>query len=243
MIDIHCHLAYGVDDGSPTPEESLRMLEEAQKAGISVIIATPHLKDEIFRLEAFNKNLDWLSFKARDFNISILSGYEVLICSDVHALAEELTVITLNRSEYLLFEFPFSSLPVYGMDFVYRLRLDGIVPVIAHPERNDIFAGNIKLLYEYRTLGCMIQVDAGSISGKFGRKVKKCAKRLLKMDMVDFIASDAHSAFDYKKWYIRAYKRTIRWIGREKAYSLFNDNALQILCIKDGAEDVNKGSA
>jgi protein-tyrosine phosphatase len=229
MFDIHCHLLYDVDDGPSTVQESLGMLEEARKAGVSTIFATPHLRNGVMNsIQNIDKGFELLRNKALEYNIVVRKGYEIAIRPDIAALQMPLKDLSLDGSGYMLFEFPINDLPFYGEDFVYQLELDGIIPIIAHPERNGSFVKNIGLLKGYIDMGCMIQVDAGSIVGAFGRRTLKCAKALLKEGIADFVASDAHCASDYKKAYVNAYKKAVRWVGQEKAYMLFHGNAERI---------------
>lgn len=229
MIDVHCHIIHGVDDGPSTIEQSLRMVEEAEKLGIRVIIATPHYQENVFELERVEENFKELWFKAQNYEVDIKMGYEVFLNPFNSVIARSSKQLTLDRTGRMLFEFPFNANFAYCFEAINRLQLENIVPVIAHPERNRNFLNNIAGLVSLVKAGCLIQVDAASIAGVYGVRVKEFAKRLIKMNFVDMVASNAHYADDYTDWYMEAYKNVIQWAGQYYAYKLFYKNAKNML--------------
>lgn len=229
MIDVHSHIIFGVDDGSSSIEESVRMLEEANKAGIKVIIATPHFQTDIFEAQTLAENYQKLCDKATEYNLTVLMGCEVFLNPFIPEFIQNKKVLTLNASNYLLLEFPFDSIPHYSFEVIYKLQLQGIIPIIAHPERNRCFVRDFDTFMEFVERGCLVQVDAASMLDVYGRKVKRFTRELIKNKLVDFIASDAHYARDYKKWYLKAYKRAKQWGGEAYADRMFYTNAGVIL--------------
>lgn len=229
MIDIHSHLIHGVDDGPSRIEESVRMVEEAERLGIQLIIATPHYQENIYNMEMVEENYQELLCRTKNYDVVIKIGYEVFV--DPYNMPMSLTTtkgkksLSLNRTEHVLFEFPFNAKPNYCLDAIRNLQLENIVPVIAHPERNRNFLNNISDLILFIKSGCLIQLDTASIAGLYGIRVKEFAKRLVKMNLADIIASNAHDASDYSRWYFEAYKNVIKWSGQENAYKLFCQNA------------------
>lgn len=229
MIDIHSHVIHGVDDGASSMEESLKMLEEAENAGVKVIIATPHFQQEVFKTERLHEHYQQLCTVAKERDITLLLGSEVFLDPFLPEIIIDNPNLVLNESMYLLLEFPFDSIPFYSHEVIYKLQIQGIVPIIAHPERNRCFVRDIDALIELIERGCLTQLDAASIVGIYGRKIKKFTKKLIKNKLVQFIACDAHCAKDYSNWYLKAYKRARQWGGEAYADKLFYTNAADIL--------------
>ncbi|HOJ11049.1 MAG TPA: phosphoesterase [Clostridiales bacterium] len=137
--------------------------------------------------------------------------------------------ITLGGSRYLLFELPFDSIPAYSYETIYTLNLENIIPVIAHPERNRSFVRSFGSFISFIEKGCLLQVDAASIIGIYGTEVRSFTKRLIKLKLANFIASDAHCSQDYIEWYVSAYNTVCRWAGIEYAEKLFYGNPMMIV--------------
>jgi protein-tyrosine phosphatase len=144
MIDIHSHLIFSTDDGPSTLEEAVRMVKEAVEAGVKVIIATPHFKDDVQYTQAVVEKFSKLSAAAASLDISLKIGYEVPVTTpDLIRYGKGLS---LNNSCYLLLELPFEDIPIYIKEVIFGLELEDITPVIAHPERNKKLQKNIYLL-------------------------------------------------------------------------------------------------
>lgn len=233
MIDIHSHVIYGVDDGPSTIEESLRMVYEAEETGVRTIIATPHLNEYLFMDDRVFGNYRTLLSRLGDSQVEIKLGFEVLLNPFIPQIVRERKMLTLNNSGFMLLEFPFSIVPPYSHETVYKLQLDNITPVIAHPERNRDFVRNISLLEEFIDRGCLLQVDSPSIMGIYGERAKSFSKRLICSGMANFVASDAHCRGHYSNWHLKAYLKVVEWVGRESADRLFGKNANQILDKKE----------
>lgn len=229
MIDVHSHIIFGVDDGPSTMEESLRMVYEAERAGIKVVIATPHYQKDIFENEKVMENYQRLLNRIIDYDVTLLLGYEVFLNPFIPGIMQNKHDLSLNGSDYLLFELPFDSIPMYSYDTIYKLQLKNIIPILAHPERNRNFVSNFNELLNFIERGCLVQLDAASIIGVYGGKAKEFAKKLIKLNMAHFVASDAHCAKDYMHWYCKAYGKVVRWAGEEYADKLFSGNAKVIL--------------
>lgn len=197
MIDIHCHVLPNVDDGAKDITTSLKMLKIAEGIGIDRIIATPHFYRNYFEVEyeeVIRKTME-LNNKAQEngINIKILPGQEVFIDKYTIQMYEEGRIGRLNNSRYMLVEFPLDELPKYALDIIYELRIRNVVPIIAHPERYKYVIHKPSVLNDFIEEGCLFQINAGSITGDFGKKIYKTSKILLKNGICDFIGSDAHS--------------------------------------------------
>lgn len=202
MIDMHCHILPGIDDGSPDIEESIRMAIRAVKAGYSGVFATSHymeidLENEkeliLKKVIEVNKRLH-----EDHINFEVYPGHEVYFTPNIPKLLEENKICTLGNSKYLLMELPMVGKPLNTELVLEQIISMGYVPIIAHPERYDFVNGNIKSLYPLLELGALMQINAGSIEGIYGTQVKKNVIQLLKNNMVHFVGTDAH---DFKTIY------------------------------------------
>ena len=199
-IDLHCHLVAGVDDGAATENETQHMLELARNDGIGTIVATPHLfsshsseKDPAVVFEKVEALVQACS--APDAPVKVVPGAEVFFDSNLFDyLMEFKHHLTLNHSSYFLLEFPFNFIFHGASDFMYRVMMEGLIPVIAHVERNSVMQRNPRLVYEMAQMGVLCQVNAASFDGYFGEVAEDTARLLLKHNLVHVIASDAHSA-------------------------------------------------
>ncbi len=228
MIDIHSHIIYGVDDGSPSIQESLRMILEAERLGFDTVFATPHLQGGLAYLKKTTGHFLDLRKRVEGCGIRLLLGYEVMITPNLPLALFLNKNILLDNTMHLLLELPCDSIPVYCQDILYQLRLQGIVPILAHPERNVCFAKEMDKFLKLSDNGCLVQMDAGSILGDYGHTAKSFAKKLIRQNKVNFIASDAHRPQDYTTRYPRAFNTVVSWAGEEYAKKLFLDNPKMI---------------
>lgn len=195
-IDIHSHILPGVDDGAKSIGESIAMLKQAQKEGIGAIILTPHQKPErkcvsvngiLTRMEQLRKEM-----KRLNIEIDLYPGSELLYN---HGLRERLangSVSALAGSHYVLVEFLPDENWQYIRNGLYDLTCAGYRPIIAHAERCMALASDGEKIRELIDMGCYVQVNAGSITGSAGFGMKRAARRLLKEELVHFVATDAH---------------------------------------------------
>ncbi|UCH92198.1 MAG: tyrosine protein phosphatase [Candidatus Aminicenantes bacterium] len=198
MIDLHSHIIPGVDDGSRSMEESLRMLEMAWQDGVKAIAATPHILGQASKIK-YIRHLPGLFAELRKkaaerhIEIEILPGAEVFFTSDLKEKLEGFReLITLNRNNYFLLEFPPDTVFPGTKAYIFNLESEGFIPIICHPERNLVFQQNLDLLYDLLQAGALVQVDVGSLRGDFGHDAHAAAMALLKYNLVHVIASDCH---------------------------------------------------
>lgn len=197
MIDIHCHINPGLDDGPKDFDTSIEMIKLAEDNGIKKIIATAHYYKGCYEecYEKIEKSVQALNEAATNnkFNIEIYPGQEVLIDNYTVNNYREGIIRGLNNSRYLLIEFPMNEIPENALDIIYELKLLGVIPILAHPERYTRVIGDITKLNPFIGEGLLFQVNTGSIKGLFGSKVQNTALTLVKEGLCDFIASDAHT--------------------------------------------------
>ena len=202
MIDIHAHILPGLDDGARDMEDSLAMAELALESGVHTIVATSHANTEGFfkeyvipvyleRLEEFRRAL-----KREKMPLTVLPGMEIFTNDEASDKIREGKLISLNGSPYYLMEFPFG---IYWEDMdelLCQVADLGAVPVIAHPERYRCVQEDIRAVISWREQGYLIQVNRGSIFGRFGTRAKECVDKLLSQKLVTCIASDAHKPYE-----------------------------------------------
>ena len=192
MIDFHSHILPGIDDGSRSIEQTIRMLKEAKEAGFTKIISTSHYiegyyeSDEAERTELLNEVQKNIS------GIELYLGNEIYITNNMINLIQNKKASTINNSKYVLFEFPLSAKSMNDKEVVYRLIENGFVPVIAHPERYSYVQDNPEYIEELAEMGALFQANYGSIIGMYGKKAEKTLKKLLKNDLIRFFGSDSH---------------------------------------------------
>ena len=201
MVDIHSHIIFGVDDGSPNIDESLRMITEARNIGVKTIIATPHFMEHVLNPNRTMENFKILLDKTKDIDIDIKMGYEVILHPLLMKGIEIVEKHTLNKSEYILVEFPFNSSVVQSFNVLSKIQMKKLKPIIAHPERIEAFLKKKQLVDDLKYRGCLLEVNAGSIMGYYGERAKAMSKQMIKSRMIDFVASDAHKPEYYKRYF------------------------------------------
>lgn len=197
MIDIHCHILPGIDDGAVTESDSLAMAREAVQQGIHTIIATPHHKNGSYdnTKDSIVKSVEVLNelLMNEDIPLTLLPGQEIRINGDMIDDIEKNELLSLNHTKYMFVEFPSGSVPRYAKQMLFDLQVSGYTPVIVHPERNSELIQNPAKLYEFVRKGALTQITAASLIGKFGKNIQKFSKQLVDANLTHFIASDAHN--------------------------------------------------
>ncbi|WP_347939985.1 CpsB/CapC family capsule biosynthesis tyrosine phosphatase [Peribacillus simplex] len=233
MIDIHCHILPGVDDGSTDIKESTNMAKKAIEAGITHIFATPHHLNEKY-VNVKSKIIDRTvklneSFQLENIPLTIHLGQEVRIHRDIFTSLEKEEILTLDdNGTYLLLELPSGKVPTYTQEVIYELLLKEITPIIVHPERNKELMANHKLLFELVQEGALTQVTSGSIIGDFGKSIQSFSKKIIEHNMAHFIATDAHNISSRGFMLKQAYETITKLYGIERTF-YFKENAEQLL--------------
>jgi protein-tyrosine phosphatase len=197
MIDIHCHILPGIDDGAQSIEDTIKMARAAVDEGIHTIIATPHHKNSKYdnpkdliipRVEEVNQVLT-----SEGIDLKILPGQEVRLYGELIEGIENSEILSLNHTQYVFVEFPSNHVPRYAETLLFDLQLKEITPIIVHPERNQEIIERPEVLYNLVKKGALTQVTASSVSGHFGKKIKNFSFQLIEANLTHFIASDAHN--------------------------------------------------
>ena len=196
MIDFHCHIIPGVDDGSKSVEETYNMVLEAKEAGFTDIIMTSHFtshyyEPKISELVFWKEKLQEL-LKIKEIDINLHSGMEVYVSNSLDELIRSNKIQTIGNSKYILMELPINASINYLDNILYILKTYGLKLILAHPERYIYVQDNPSLIDEYIEKGILIQCNFGSVIGQYGKKVEHTIKRLFKNGQVHFLGSDCH---------------------------------------------------
>jgi len=236
MIDIHCHILPGIDDGPLSVAESLAMVDLAVADGVSTIVATPHTFNGVYMTppEAIASGVDALNGILTDENIRarVCPGAEVHTCNAFGRKIIDGLAGTINHSgKYVLVEFPFQTINPGTSEELFRLKHKGITPIIAHPERNILFQRDTDLLHDMVGMGCLVQITAMSITGELGEEAMGCASTLLQRHLAHVIASDAHSTWGRPPILSNGVKVAAKILGSmAEARKMVTDIPRAILC-------------
>ncbi|WP_413378005.1 tyrosine-protein phosphatase [Alkalihalobacillus sp. 1P02AB] len=234
MIDLHCHILPGLDDGSGSVEESLKMSNIAIKEGITAIVATPHYAHPSFRkneapivreaVQRLNEEL-----KSRNLPLKIYEGHELRIHGDLVSELEQKEALTMaGLDTYAFIEFPSNHVPRYATSLFYQMLTGGYQPVIVHPERNSELIQNPELLYDFVKSGIYTQITASSLTGHNGKNIKKFTAQLVESNLTHIIASDAHNTHNRPFRLREAYEQVEKEFGQDYV-EMFQQNAERIL--------------
>lgn len=234
MIDFHNHILPNVDDGSKSMDMSLSMFEYAFKQGITDVVNTVHyqhpkVEDKTITFEIINEKISEMQKILYESNILI----NLHIGSEVFYLPNLLDIIndplaTFGNKRYMLIEFHPENIPLSHKEQFFDLKMKGITPIIAHPERYRQVQENIYLVSEWLESGCLVQVDAGSPLGFLGKRSKLISMEIIKNNWCQIIGSDAHDN-NHRNFCL---KDSIEYInqftGEDKSY-LVKENPKKIL--------------
>jgi tyrosine-protein phosphatase YwqE len=192
--DIHSHLVPAVDDGSDSVEMSLALIEGLVALGYRKIITTPHIRPEYFpnTRETILSGFEKLKMAVIEAGIEVELGVaaEYFIDYNFGATVEAGSLLTLSGN-YVLVELSTFSPPPDLYDSIFKLRVKGYEPVLAHPERY-VYFDKIQDFQKLKDFGCLLQVNLLSLTGHYGKPVRELALRFFKEDIVDLLGTDMH---------------------------------------------------
>ena len=238
MRDIHSHIMYGIDDGASTKEESLSILKKAYDEGITDIVLTPHYINKS-KYDCNNKKKQKIlnelkkELKKDNIDINLYLGNEVMIDRDIIKLIKKDEVATINKSKYILVEFPMNSEEKDSINIMFELIRKGYLPILAHPERYSYVRKHPEKIDKYIEMGVLLQGNYLSLFGKYGKEAKKFLKKLLKQRKITILASDIHK--ERNKYRIKRLKRKLMWLIRDKDYieKILDTNFIKIIKNKE----------
>jgi len=230
MVDLHCHILPGLDDGAANMEESMAMAESAIADGITHVVATPHSSNEyIFDFSRVRGLRDELQAKVGG-RLTIATGCDFhLNPENLGSLHKDPRHYCINQRDFLLVEFNEFSIPPSMDQTLHAIQLAGVQPIITHPERNGILRSRPERLKKWVRQGCFAQVTGGALTGGFGSSAQQDALRWIGEGLIHFVASDAHNTRTRPLRLQPAYDVVVDRFGQEKARALFQDNPLAAL--------------
>ncbi|KRL90898.1 tyrosine-protein phosphatase [Lactobacillus kalixensis] len=233
LVDIHCHILPGIDDGSKDWETSIKLARDAVKDGVTHAVCTPHTlngkytnhKDDVIRLtENFQDMLDEAKIP-----LTVFPGQEVRISGDLPAALDNDDILFLDETgQYMLLEFPSDDVPTYAKDMIFNIQQRGITPIVVHPERNSRILKEPHILQGLIEQGCLVQITASSYVGTFGKDIEEMSRRFIDAGQCACFASDAHDLPKRQYEYSAALKKLNSEFGQGVAQE-FEANARAIV--------------
>ncbi|MES9684620.1 CpsB/CapC family capsule biosynthesis tyrosine phosphatase [Gottfriedia acidiceleris] len=233
MIDLHCHILPGLDDGPITMEDSINMARAAVDNGIHTIVASPHHQNGRYNTDRKKilEKVEELNYvlKQKAIPLTILPGQEVRLYGELIQDFELNRIVSINDGRrYLLCELPSSHIPHFTNRLLYEMQANRIIPILVHPERNKVLINEPDILYEFVQKGILTQLTASSITGNFGKKIQKFAFKCIEANWVHIIASDAHNTKNRNFELIGAYEIIREKFGIETEFQMM-ENAQSIM--------------
>lgn len=229
MTDLHCHILPELDDGSGSFEESLAMAAMAANHGIHHIVATPHCitngaQDVIASVAMLQELLT-----EEGIDVRLYPGMEIFGTHDTVRLLQEKKLLTLNGSRYPLVEFDFHTDGEEETDILQGIIDAGFTPLVAHPERYSYIHRDPSLANKWKKMGCLFQVNRGSLLGRYGHSSQQMAMALVRRGFATVVATDAHSPVVRTPRARDVYELLLQKVSPAAAELLMRRNAERIL--------------
>ena len=235
MVDIHCHILPGFDDGADNIEESLRMARIAAGGGTKAMIVTPHsnIPDSYqnYLDKSYVDTFKELKAKIKEQRIpvEIYPGHEIFATDDIIEPIKRKRLLTLCGSDYPLVEFGFRERSESVYQKLQILIAEGLTPIVAHPERYAFVFENGSAPLILKKMGCLLQVNKGSLKNKFGTNAYDVSQALIRREVADFVASDAHSPYMRTPYLADAHEIICELHSEQYADLLLNINPEKVL--------------
>jgi len=234
MIDFHNHILPNIDDGSDSMETSISMLKNAAKQGITDVVNTVHYQHP--KVDGVDINYDRIARKTAELQMDLNNhnipiklhiGAEVFYYPNLLELKDD-PLVTFGNGKYMLIEFQPHNIPDSHKKIFFDLKMHNVTPIIAHPERYKAVQKDIDLVSYWLDAGCLIQVDAGSVLGLFGKSACNAAEMIIKKGYCQILGSDAHDNKKRDFVLFDAHRVVKDWIGKNADY-LVKNNPQKIL--------------
>ena len=234
IIDIHCHVLPGIDDGARDMSESLEMARIAVQDEIATIITTPHHlpRSGLSAVEEAARRVNALQDKVDENKLALRlhPGQEIAVQPELPLLLEKKEAVPLNGTRYVLIEPPFIAYPVYMDDLLFQVQLQGRAPIVAHPERCAGIQKEPDILLRLVQRGILAQMNTGSLLGHYGEEAKQTAEVLLRRGLVHLLASDAHHATGPRvPQMTEGVLAAAKLVGEEQAWAMVTTNAQAVV--------------
>ncbi len=234
MVDIHTHILNGIDDGSSSLDESILILSNLSKIGVTDVVLTPHYIEYSSYDSPKSKNMILLSklkneLEKRNIDINLYLGNEIYINEDILSLLKSGAISSLNDSKYLLIELPMSGI-YEDYTMIFKDLIDhGYKVILAHPERYASFQNDYSLVLELYNMGVLFQCNIESILKKYGKGPYKLIKKIAKQKLISFFGSDIHRNKKDYSYVENAKKKLKKYYSDKELNDLFYNNGKEIL--------------
>lgn len=233
MIDLHCHILPGIDDGAPDLETSLAMARIAVGDGITVTACTPHMMPGYYDntsegIRAAVVNLQ-TELHAADIPLRLVTGADVHLITGLAGALRRDERLTLADTRYFLFEPPHNTAPPRMAEAVFDCMAAGFHPIITHPERLRWIEDHYALMGQLVEAGAWMQLTAGSVTGRFGKRTQYWADRMLDEGLVHILATDAHNLRSRAPILSEAVEAVAERLGRDAAKDMVLTRPLAVL--------------
>ena len=227
MVDLHCHILPGLDDGPAEMDESVAMAESAIADGITHVVATPHANHSFgFNYQRTRELRDELQEKVGD-RLKLATGCDFhLSPENLLALRKDSAPFCIHQKNYLLVELNQVSIPPSMDQTLHELQLAGLRPIITHPERNTLLRSRPEQFRGWIRQGCFAQVTGGALTGFFGPSAQAVAESWIAGGLIHFVSSDAHGTRRRVLNLRPAFDAVLHKFGPETARALFEENPL-----------------
>ena len=235
MIDIHAHILPGIDDGAQELDSALEMAALAVESGVTILAATPHCVEFSHQPNLWGPELMesirnfQTELKAACIELTIVPGMEIFGTENVPQLLKEKKMIGLNGSIYPLIEFPFYNYGGHATEILEEIAAMGMRPVVAHPERYLYVQEDPSILNLWVQMGCLLQINKGSLMGRFGRYEERLAYELVDRGFAFAIASDAHSPRQRTTWMLDVERMLREEFSHGVADALLKRNPMKLI--------------
>jgi protein-tyrosine phosphatase len=224
LIDLHSHILPGVDDGARSLDESLEMGRIAASEGIEVMACTPHFMPGLYDNTApdIRQRIAQLNdeFSQHDIDVALVVGSDAHMRPDFVNCLRDGSILTLHDSRYVLFEPPHIVMPQRLDDLLFNIQASGYVPVLTHPERLKWIEQGYDAVLEFAKSGVMIQLTAGSMTGRFGKRAAYWSQRMLADGIVSIIATDCHNLDSRPPHLVKAFEMAQSELGDDEGLNL-----------------------
>lgn len=233
MIDFHTHILPNIDDGARNIEETIELVQEAQKVGFEAIISTSHYMEGYYETNVPERemwiNVIYQKLQEENLNMKLYLGNEVYLSENLVSLLREGKACTINDTSYVLFEMPLNIEPMNMYNVIYEMIQHKLVPVLAHPERYTFIQQEPEIVAELIEKGVLIQSNYASILGYYGKKAQVMVKKFLQSNMVHFLGSDVHRPNTIYPRIPQILTELTKIVGEEKLEELTTSNPKLVL--------------
>jgi len=235
MIDLHCHMLPGIDDGAQNLDEALDLAHAAVANGIKRCVLTPHMHEGRYHNDRSSLQPHLLQFRevlaATGIDLEIGLAAEVRVGFEILSWLKAGEIPFLGQHDgrdVLLLELPHDQIPPGADKLTARLIADGVQPLIAHPERNKHVIRKLDAIKPFIDMGCLLQVTSGSVTGAFGPPVQQRAHEMLERGWVHILATDAHNINWRPPNLAEGRQAAAKIVGEEESWALVSDRPWQL---------------